>query len=64
MRDKIWEIRVRVKGVKLTHRKWIKFVQISGELTGVDYYKMYYKIQEKLDLVRDGEELDKSGVLL
>ena len=45
----------------------MKFVRISEkfelsefELTGVNYYKMYYQIQGKLDLVRVSGEFELS----
>ena len=46
----------------------MKFVRISEEfelsefeLTGVNYYKMYYQIQGKLELVRVNEEFELAG---
>ena len=45
----------------------MKFVRISEEfelskfeLTGVNYYKMYYQIQGELDLVQVSEEFELS----
>ena len=63
--DPRFEIRVRVNQPGKFDQGKMKFVRISEEfelsefqLTGVNYYKMYYQIQGKLDLVR------VSGVLL
>ena len=57
--DPRFEIRVRVNQPGKFDQEKITFVRISQEfelsefeLTGANYYKMFYQIQGKLDLVR------------